>query len=892
MKLRVPTQIAGLSPFVYGSDYDDKEISDDDDDDRNHKHRRKEDAGSQSSADDLMGQVFTKPYRKGNKPFQNGHIYEETGSQVNETWKKYRFNPLENAIAVKFDQRRPGFTRFYRGPSVLNQKNRVNQPFSVDPGIVRVRGRDSRLWSQHDSRFSSSEMVQPGSVPRSLFAERGLPSVSNFYGPSWSSYGLVPELPNSGLDMHHPLGSQGTFRPDIDPSFNMGLARQWCRDFEEQGFCLRGDMCPMEHGLNRIVVEDVLNLSQFNLPVSLASENLSIAPVGTGPSPASMTEENTLLNSEGPHGKNINYGMGDNGLDLSGTSIDSASASDFYDPNQPLLGNDSLTSTGLQSISRPNIGKTDSLLDPGSSGDFDNEGLSNSVSGVGFSNTRSSGSSTSIRKGTEMGENMILRATPSNFMYNDAMDSPVPSISTQDPPYHHKRQNVDSSLKMQRGNGRMLCKPSQKAQLTLFVNGIPQQNNKRESLLSHFKKFGEVIAIIIPSNSEHAFVQFSKTEEAKAALLAPDAVMGNRFIKLWWANRDNIQDIETISGNNMSACPRGSTASSISHYIYVGNKRKDDPGSISHKSVIAPSPASNHLKPVVADNAKVPPPLQKKMESLEVLKEEIRKKQEMLDQKRSEFRSKLDKLAKQATGLKGEVAPEQVAKKQRLGVLADSKKAATPGAGNRDSILPSAQDEVVATSSKLAVPSVLISKMTHAVAVQELLSLKSSPFPSVNVGSPVVNNRFKLDNRPTAFKIVPPLPDGLIDVPKLKEHFSPYDLLKVQLDDVEPIEGDVDSKTSEVSACIYFTTRHAAEKAFLSSKSWKGHNLKFVWLNLSNTKKDRVTKEAFLPTFNGSSVSSTDPGVETSKSISQERSMSGDGESDKTEGSEVVKEST
>ncbi|GJR02142.1 zinc finger CCCH domain-containing protein 41 [Tanacetum coccineum] len=870
MKLRVPTQIAGLSPFVYGSDYDDKEISDDDDDDRNHKHRRKEDAGSQSSEDDLMGQVFTKPYKKGNKPFQNGHIYEETGSQVNETWKKYRFNPPENDITVKFDRRRPGFTHFYRGPSVLNQKNRVNQPSSGDPRIVRGRGRDSRLWSHHDSRFSSSEMVQPGSAPRSLFAEIGF--------------------------------------SDDDALHDAETCQQWCRDFKEQGFCLRGDMCPMEHGLNRIVVEDVLSLSQFNLPVSLPSENVSIAPVGTGPSPASMTEENTLLNSEGPHGKNINYGMGDNGLDVSGTSIDSASASDFYDPDQPLLGNDSLTSTGLQSISQPNIGKTDSLLDPGSFDDSDNEGLSNSVSGVGFSNTRSLGSSTSIRKGTEMGENMILRATPSSFMYNYVkLVVSTPHVSTQlvhgppsssykrpKPPYHHKRQNVDSSLKMQRGNGCMLYKPSQKAQLTLFVNGIPQQNNKRESLLSHFKKFGEVIAIIIPSNSEHAFVQFSKTEEAKAALLAPDAAMGNRFIKLWWANRDNIQDIETISGNNMSACPRGSTASSISHYIYVGNKRKDDPGSISHKSVIAPSPASNHLKPVVADNAKVPPPLQKKMESLEVLKEEIRKKQEMLDQKRRDFRSKLDKLAKQATGLKGEVAPEQVAKKQRLGVLADTKKAATPGAGNRDSILPSAQDEVVATSSKLAVPSVLkISKITHAVAVQELLSLKSSPFPSVNVGSPVVNNRFKLDNRPTAFKIVPPLPDGLIDVPKLKEHFSPYgDLLKVQLDDVEPIEGDVDSKTSEVSACIYFTTRHAAEKAFLSSKSWKGHNLKFVWLNLSNTKKDRVTKEASLPTSNGSSVSSTDPGVETSKSISQERSMSVDGESDKTEGSEVVKEST
>ncbi|GKC86764.1 hypothetical protein Tco_1147413, partial [Tanacetum coccineum] len=47
---------------------------------------------------------------------------------------------------------------------------------------------------------------------------------------------------------------------------------------------------------------------------------------------------------------------------------------------------------------------------------------------------------------------------------------------------------------------------------------------------------------------------------------------------------------------------------------------------------------------------KVPPPLQKKLESLEVLKEANRKKQEMLDEKKSDLRCKLDKLAKQVTG--------------------------------------------------------------------------------------------------------------------------------------------------------------------------------------------------------------------------------------------------
>ncbi|XP_022007680.1 uncharacterized protein LOC110906932 [Helianthus annuus] len=48
-----------------------------------------------------------------------------------------------------------------------------------------------------------------------------------------------------------------------------------------------------------------------------------------------------------------------------------------------------------------------------------------------------------------------------------------------------------------------------------------------------------------------------------------------------------------------------------------------------------------------------------------------------------------------------------------------------------------------------------------------------------------------------------------------ENHFSPYgDLSIVQVED--------DPKTSNVTAQIYFRTRHAAEKAFVGGKSWKG----------------------------------------------------------------------
>ncbi|XP_076925842.1 zinc finger CCCH domain-containing protein 41-like [Bidens hawaiensis] len=773
MELRVSSRRPHMSHESYP---DDKQISDDDDD-RNHKHRRRGDTRCRLLEDEVTGHLYTKSYIKGSKSFQNGRLSGEAGSQFNETWKKYSFNTLDEEISVKFNQKGPQISRGFLD---VKQKSRLNRSFSGHPGPVR-----------------------------------GLATVSNSQGQSWNPFGLDQGIPNGGLDLFHPIGLQGTYRPSINSSLNMGLARQMCQDFEEQGFCLRGDMCPMEHGTNRIVVEDVQSLSHFNLPISLASANLSIAPVGTGPTPATSVVTNTLSNNKGPHGKNMKHGVGD---------IDSAA--DFYDPDQPLWSNDSHTSTGLQYLSHPNVGKNNSLLDHGPSGDHlvgqsdgSDDELVTSGRAVATLTTKSSLQGRITRK------NRIFKATPSNFLQNETM-----------------------SNRTQSGNRRMNRKPSQKAQLTLFVNGIPHQNNKRELLLSHFQKFGKVIGISIPLNSERAFVQFSKKEEAEAALMAPDAVMSNRFIKLFWANRDIIHDNQTVSAHGLKVS-------------FVANKVLHN-----NKGSHAPVSAFDHPKPIVVEGKEVNPPSQKKLESLELLKEELRKKQEMLDQKRNDFQRKLAKLEKQATSPKGEVASEQLAKKQKLGILADSVKAASPSGGGLDAIVPSVQDEVAGTTSNVGLSGKQSFKTNLALVLPESSSLKSSSLSLVNLGSPVGNNRFKLDNRPTAFTVVPPLPDGLARVSVLKEHFAPYgDLSKVQVDDIDP-------KTSNVTAQIYFRTRHAAEKAFLGGKSWKGHNLQFVWLNSTDSRKDDVAKQTYK---------------DSPKATAQQSYAFGDGDSENTKGAAV-----
>jgi RNA-binding protein 26 len=396
-------------------------------------------------------------------------------------------------------------------------------------------------------------------------------------------------------------------------------------------------------------------------------------PAGTGPLSSVSASSTTLMNSKGLHSKSGKPGIGDDGLGLNGAFSGSACAggADLYDPDQPLWNNNCPeTSNALLTLQSPND-ETQSVLNDDPSDrhngrlcdSADNECLVRSTgTAVGSQGTSLSvwGRIGSSKNRLDVKTKIDSMMNSSDYLENEAKEDKGALTRLQGTSRQGKRivtddvspKGMDSSSKTLGDSTRNIRKPSQKALRTLFVNGIPQKSNKRETLLSHFQKFGEVIDIYIPVNSERAFVQFSKREEAEAALKAPDAVMGNRFIKLWWANRDSIPDDGISSGSGVSVTPRGVAATSVPSHASVASIGKDINQSAAPKSSVlhtsdAPVPVSEHPKPIISDSPKAPPPLQKKLESLEQLKEELRKKQELLDQKRHDFRHRLQKLEKQ-----------------------------------------------------------------------------------------------------------------------------------------------------------------------------------------------------------------------------------------------------
>ncbi|KAK8534062.1 hypothetical protein V6N13_028255 [Hibiscus sabdariffa] len=847
-------KLDGISPPDCICEPEEKEVSDEEDDDRNHKHRRR-DTCPQPLERDSTYPLYTRPYRKRDKPFENGH----NESQAGETWKNSNSLPLEKDLTVtpKFDRRCSGLASLPRGNLDLNQRIRSNQTFSGDSGPGRGRGRDNSSWNQRDSRFNSVDiayqMVQPGSVAPGLFSGRGLPNLANAQAPSWSAFGLMPGIPNGGLDTLHSIGLQGVLRPPMNSSLGMGIPRQRCRDFEERGFCLRGDMCPMEHGVNRIVVEDVQSLSQFNLPVTVPSAQILAKPAGPGPLPSGLPPSTTSMSSKGIHSKNNKSGMTEDAIGLNSAYTGSTSANgDLYDPDQPLWNNNgpevSAALTGLRS---PKTNEKEPLLNDdisdrphGSLRDTADNELPIRSTGSQGPDLSGWGRIGSSRSGIEAKDK--INPTPSEHPENGTKEEQGAFPSSQDTSCQVKRISseddgskvMDSSLKSQI-DFRSNRKPTQKALHTLFVNGIPQKCNKREALLSHFRKFGEVIDIYIPLNSERAFVQFSRREEAEAALKAPDAVMGNRFIKLWWANRDNIPVDGIKSASGVSVTPRGLTASAIPTQP-VANRGKDNLLPVAPKSNVvhgANVPSLNSPKPVSMNGPQVPPPLQKKLDTLEQMKEELRKKQEMLEQKRNDFRRQLDKLEKKSSVVKGDLLTEPAAKRQKLGIEADPAKALNPGSSESGASAAKPYSVGMTDKNKLTENVASLSPQpSTSMALQESTSSKEQsrkPHLSAPIRHPFLTNKYKLDNRPIAFRVIPPLPSGFADVAVLKEHFLQYgDLFSVELQDVE--NEDTDDIRSEplknCSALITYSTRQSAERAYINGKCWQGNNLQFKWL--------------------------------------------------------------
>ncbi|KAM9321550.1 LOW QUALITY PROTEIN: RNA-binding protein 26 [Gastrophryne carolinensis] len=404
----------------------------------------------------------------------------------------------------------------------------------------RTRSRDKDLGKpKYDlDRIETPDGSYPTAVPHVGGAHFPVPTLSStitVIAPSHhgnSSAENWPEFHEDQVD-HSSYG-----RPPIP--------KKRCRDYDEKGFCMRGDMCPFDHGSDPVVVEDVnlpgilpfpaqppvvdgppppglppppslLALPPVNLrppvpppgplppslpPVSGPPPPLPpLQPAGMDAPPNSATSSVPAVVTTGVHHPSPPVAPPSIFSSVAGGPIPlipETYEADGYNPEAPSMTNTSRPMYRHRvHAQRPNlIGLT--------SGDMDLPPREKPANG----NMRIVVESESRKRSLPPGDSGMPLKKPwfdkPNFRAN-AINFPkkVPFM------------NENTKLELRR---------------------VPPELNNISKLNEHFSKFGKLVNLQVAyqGDPEGALIQFATNAQAKAAISSTEAVLNNRFIKMYW----------------------------------------------------------------------------------------------------------------------------------------------------------------------------------------------------------------------------------------------------------------------------------------------------------------------------------------------------------------------
>lgn len=458
-----------------------------------------------------------------------------------------RLPPRRDSYRDRYNRRRGRSRSYSRSRSRSWSKDRLRDR-DRDRERDRDRDRDrtrSRSHSRSRSRSRSRER-DPGksrSEGGDVYAPAAAASSTSttlFPVPSLSS--TITVIAPTHHHSNNTTESWSEFRPEppVDRGpFNRGPPlRKRCRDYDEKGFCMRGDMCPFDHGSDPVVVEDVNlpNMLPFQPPPIPVVEPpppglpppplLNPPPVNIRPPvPPPGTLPPSLPPVAGPPPPLPP--LQPSGMDAPPNSIPSSVPTivtsgmrpalppgpaplfnpdvfdtDVYNPEAPSITSSSRPVYRHRNAQRPNlIGLT--------MGDIDQpprEKLPNN-------STRIVMNSDPRKRAAVSHDGGILSKKPwfEKSTFNKANHHGF-----------HKRG------------------PFNALNSKLLVWQIPPELNNISKLNEHFSKFGTIVNLQVAfrNDPEAALIQFASPDEAKRAFQSPEAVLNNRFIRVQWHRED------------------------------------------------------------------------------------------------------------------------------------------------------------------------------------------------------------------------------------------------------------------------------------------------------------------------------------------------------------------
>lgn len=455
-----------------------------------------------------------------------------------------RLPPRRDLYRDRYNRRRGRSRSYSRSRSRSWSKDRVR-----DRERDRDRDRDrtrSRSHSRSRSRSRSRERDLGKSRPEGgdVYAPAAAVSTATTVFPVPSLSSTITVIAPTHHHSNNTTESWSEFRPEhpVDRGpFNRGPPppqRKRCRDYDEKGFCMRGDMCPFDHGSDPVVVEDVNlpNMLPFQPPPIPGVEPpppglpppplLNPPPVNIRPPvPPPGTLPPSLPPVAGPPPPLPP--LQPSGMDAPPSSIPSSVPTIVTSGMRPALP------SGPAPLFNPEVFDTD-VYNP------EAPSITNSSRPV----YRHRNTQRPNLIGLTMGD---VDQPPREKIPNNSMRIVMESDSRKRAGGSHDGGILSKKPWFEKPNfnkanhhGYHKRGPFNVLNSKLLVRQIPSELNNISKLNEHFSKFGTIVnlQVAFQNDPEAALIQFAAPDEAKRAIQSPEAVLNNRFIRLHWYRED------------------------------------------------------------------------------------------------------------------------------------------------------------------------------------------------------------------------------------------------------------------------------------------------------------------------------------------------------------------
>ncbi|XP_023231910.1 RNA-binding protein 26-like [Centruroides sculpturatus] len=505
-------------------DFRDRRLQDNTDRDRSRERERERDRESRS-ARERTGRDRTVPNERDRSRSRSGSWSRNRSRSRSGTWS--------------------------RSPSRSHSRSRSR---SRSWSRSRDRSRDRNRNEAHETRSrgdTTQLTVDHGDTDYRLGAHSTVPAV-----PAASAVAPIPpvsSVPSVSLVTTTEVVTTLATTQSTSSETNqfVGKTAKRCRDYDEMGYCMRGDLCPYDHGNDPVVVEDVSVLgfgpnTATAPPVSQPSGNNihtntmhhvitpiigqppTRSPLPPPPPPQPEPYIPEPYNPEAP------------GMDRTPrlpppfwtpTGPPPIRASGPRGPAPQLPPPSAFLSSHPQRtrelIGVPTVDDTRDL----------------NVDSPKISNNNSSGNNNNNNRMVIEPQRPVLNMPCSQTIATTASSGLI--TSTGAPHINHsneanmKRRPFDYSRLGPRKQANM-----NNDRCILELRKVPRHLNSIAHLNSHFSKFGNIVNLQVcyDGDPEAALIQFNSHAEANAAYRSTEAVLNNRFVKVFWHNKDGTNN--------------------------------------------------------------------------------------------------------------------------------------------------------------------------------------------------------------------------------------------------------------------------------------------------------------------------------------------------------------